>query len=49
MGKTFDVHSFAGAGHGLLRQQDGKDGANMAATRQAWPLTIDFFRKHLGR
>jgi len=49
LGKTFDVHSFAGAGHGFLRQQDGKDGANMAATRQAWPLTIDFFRKYLGR
>jgi carboxymethylenebutenolidase len=49
MGKTFDVHSFAGAGHGFLRQQDGKNGANMAATRQAWPLTIDFFRKYLGR
>jgi len=49
MGKTFDVHSFAGAGHGFLRQQDGKDGANMAATRQAWPLTVNFFRKYLGR
>jgi carboxymethylenebutenolidase len=49
MGKAFDVHSFAGAGHGFLRQQDGKDGANMAATRQAWPLTINFFRKYLGR
>jgi len=49
MGKTFDVHSFAGAGHGFLRQQDGKNGANMAAARQAWPLTINFFRKHLGR
>lgn len=49
MGKTFDVHSFAGAGHGFLRQQDGKSGANLAASRQAWPLTIDFFRRYLGR
>jgi carboxymethylenebutenolidase len=49
MGKTFEVHSFAGAGHGFLRQQDGKDGANLAATRQAWPLTVNFFRSHLGR
>jgi carboxymethylenebutenolidase len=49
MGKTFAVHSFSGAGHGFLRQQDGKNGANMAATRQAWPLTIDFLRKNLGR
>jgi len=49
MGKTFEVHSFAGAGHGFLRQQDGKGGANMAASRQAWPLTVGFFRKYLGR
>jgi carboxymethylenebutenolidase len=49
MGKSFDVHSFAGAGHGFLRQQDGKNGANLAATKQAWPLTIAFFRKNLGR
>jgi len=38
---------FEGAGHGFLRQQDGKDGANMKATEQAWPLTITFFREHL--
>ena len=49
LGKTFEVHSFAGAGHGFLRQQDGKSGANLAASRQAWPLTIRFFRTHLGR
>jgi carboxymethylenebutenolidase len=49
LGKTFEPHTFAGAGHGFLRQQDGKDGANLAATRQAWPLTLAFFRTHLGR
>jgi carboxymethylenebutenolidase len=47
MGKTFEPHTFPGAGHGFLRQQDGKDGANMAATRQAWPLTVAFLRVHL--
>ncbi|MGH7711256.1 MAG: dienelactone hydrolase family protein, partial [Gemmatimonadaceae bacterium] len=36
-----------GAGHGFLRQQDGADGANMNATKQAWPRTVQFFRKHL--
>jgi dienelactone hydrolase len=39
---------FEGAGHGFLRAQDGRDGANMAATRRAWPRTIEFFREHLG-
>ena len=47
LGKAYDYHMFDGSGHGFLRQQDGRDGANMAATRQAWPLTIEFFRKHL--
>jgi carboxymethylenebutenolidase len=49
LGKSFEPHTFAGAGHGFLRQQDGKGGANLAATRQAWPLTIAFFRRTLGR
>ena len=49
LGKSFEPHTFAGAGHGFLRQQDGKGGANLAATRQAWPLTLAFFRAHLGR
>jgi carboxymethylenebutenolidase len=49
LGKSYEPHTFAGAGHGFLRQQDGKDGANLAAARQAWPLTIAFFRTNLGR
>jgi carboxymethylenebutenolidase len=49
LGKSFEPHTFAGAGHGFLRQQDGQNGANLAATRQAWPLTIAFLHRHLGR
>jgi len=49
LGKRYEPHTFAGAGHGFLRQQEGKDGANLAASRQAWPLTIAFFRTNLGR
>ncbi len=47
-GKTYEPHTFDGAGHGFLRQQDGQGGANMKATEQAWPLTLGFLRKHLG-
>jgi carboxymethylenebutenolidase len=47
LGKRFEPHTFAGAGHGFLRQQDGMNGANLSASRQAWPLTIAFFRTHL--
>jgi carboxymethylenebutenolidase len=46
-GKSYAPHTFEGAGHGFLRQQDGQNGANMKATQEAWPLTIKFFQQHL--
>ena len=46
LGKPYEPHVFDGAGHGFLRQQTGQDGANMKATEQAWPLTIEFLRKY---
>lgn len=49
LGKTFEHQVFAGAGHGFLRQQDGQNGANLAATQGAWPRTVAFFRQHLER
>jgi carboxymethylenebutenolidase len=48
-GVTFERVVYPGAGHGFLRQQDGQNGANLAATRAAWPKTLDFFRRHLGQ
>lgn len=47
LGKTFDVHTYAGAGHGFLRAQSGRDGANLKATEQAWPTMLAFFKQHL--
>lgn len=47
LGKTYEVEIFDGAGHGFLRAQDGQEGANMQATEQAWPRTVEFFREHL--
>lgn len=35
---------YDGAGHGFLRQQSGRDGANHRAALQAWPMTVGFFR-----
>jgi carboxymethylenebutenolidase len=43
----YEVHVFEGAGHGFLRQQGDRDGANRNATRQAWPLTLKFLKRHL--
>lgn len=48
LGHPFTSHTYEGAGHGFLRQQDGRDGANMAATRGAWPETLAWFREYLG-
>ena len=48
LGRTYEKEIFIGAGHGFLRAQDGANGANLAATRAAWPRTVDWFRKHLG-
>jgi len=45
-GKSYTPHIYEGAGHGFLRQQDGKDGANLKAAQQAWPETVKFIREH---
>jgi len=44
--KTYIVKKYEGAGHGFLRQQDGKEGANMKATQEAWPATVKFLKEH---
>ncbi len=45
--RAFEPHVHAGAGHGFLRQQDGREGANLRATQASWPVTIGFLRNHL--
>ncbi|MFW6079802.1 MAG: dienelactone hydrolase family protein, partial [Gemmatimonadota bacterium] len=47
LGRTYETHIFEGAGHGFLRQQDGREGANMRASEQAWPETVRWLRTHL--
>ena len=47
LGRTYIYNIYPGAGHGFLRQQTGMDGANMNATKAAWPATIAWFRKYL--
>lgn len=47
-GNPYETHIFEGAGHGFLRQQEGRDGANLAAAKEAWSRTIGFFKQHLG-
>jgi carboxymethylenebutenolidase len=47
LGKTYVTHTYPGAGHGFLRAQDGRDGANLAASKKAWPATIEHLKKYL--
>lgn len=46
-GKTYEFHTFEGAGHAFTSRQDGADGANLSATQHAWPLALTFLRRHL--
>jgi len=47
LGKTYEPHLYEGAGHGFLRAQEDRDGANARATQQAWPRTIAFLKERL--
>jgi carboxymethylenebutenolidase len=47
-GKTYEAQIFPGAGHGFLRAQDAHSGANLEATRRAWPAMLAWFRRYLG-
>jgi carboxymethylenebutenolidase len=46
-GRSYEPVTYAGAGHGFLRQQSGREGANLKASQQAWPKTLAFLAKHL--
>ena len=47
LGKRFTPVIFDGAGHGFLRQQTGRDGANLKASEKAWAATLAFLRENL--
>ncbi len=47
LGRSYTPFVYDGAGHGFLRQQDGREGANLKAASAAWPRTIEFLRKYL--
>lgn len=47
LGWQFEKHIYEGAGHGFLRQQSGREGANLKAAESAWSATLAFLGKHL--
>ena len=48
LSKSYEPHLYEGAGHGFLRAQTERDGANLRATEQSWPRTVAFLRERLG-
>lgn len=47
LGKSYEPNIYEGAGHGFLRAQEDREGANLRATQKAWPRVIAFLRKNL--
>jgi carboxymethylenebutenolidase len=47
LGKSYEVHTYDGAGHGFMGNQAGAGGANLKAAQAAWPMAVQFFTKHL--
>ena len=47
LGKSYAVNSFEGAGHGFMGNHAGAGGANLKASLAAWPMVVEFYRKHL--
>lgn len=48
LSKSYEPHVYEGAGHGFLRAQSEREGANLRATEQSWPRTVAFLRERLG-
>ena len=56
LGKSYVGKNYEGAVHGFLRAQadpkaqpdEAEEAANLAATKDAWPRTIEFLKKNLG-
>lgn len=56
LGKNYVGKNYEGAAHGFLRVQDdpktppdaAENAANVAATKDGWPITVAFLKKNLG-
>ena len=47
LGKVYEAEIYDGAGHGFLRQQNGRNGNNLRASEKAWARTLAFLRAEL--
>ena len=44
---SYEPNIYDGAGHGFLRQQEGREGANRAASEKAWARAVKFLKANL--
>jgi len=47
LGKSYEIHTYEGAGHGFMFAQAGAGGANLKAAQESWPTVLQFLRKNL--
>lgn len=47
LGKIFEYYVYPNAGHGFVRQQEGRDGANRIAAERSWEQMLLFLYLHL--
>jgi carboxymethylenebutenolidase len=47
LGKSYEVHTYEGAGHGFMFAQGGAGGANLKAAQESWPVVLAALRKNL--
>jgi len=47
LGKVYEAFTYDGAGHGFLRAQQDRNGANRRASELAWQRTVAFLREAL--
>jgi carboxymethylenebutenolidase len=47
LGKSYEIHTYDGAGHGFMGAQAGAGGANLKAAQESWPLVVKFFTANL--
>ena len=45
LGKPYEWNVYQGAGHGFMRDQAGRAGANQRAADQAWPEAVAFLKR----
>ena len=47
LGKRYEYELYDGAGHAFLRNQNGREGANLKAAQSAWPRMVRFLDEEL--